>query len=132
MSVDYYHCESCNDSHYEEYVGSCNKCGNSLCTNCLVNNDVNSRYAYEYGYKFDSTNDELIKRLIDEGYHIKNEDGSFSYEDGDIVDDSSIQSKYCPFCSGNNIDRDVVLEYLIKEYGLDIKNVWEEIKNKNK
>jgi hypothetical protein len=63
MGVDYYHCEVCGESRYEEYVGNCNKCGNSLCTNCLVNKDFDDRYAHRYGYKFDSLNPELMKKI---------------------------------------------------------------------
>lgn len=130
MGVDYYHCESCDESLYEEYVGSCTKCGNSLCTSCLINNDVNSRYAHHYGYKFDSINELLLKQLEAEGFHFKDKNGNFTYEDGEIVDDSGIQAKYCPFCSGDIIDKDKVLDYLITKYKLDIKKVWKEIKDK--
>ena len=38
MSVDFYECDCCEESRYEEYVGHCNKCGHSLCTYCLVDN----------------------------------------------------------------------------------------------
>ena len=128
MSVDYRHCSSCEESLYDEYVGSCTKCGNNLCTSCLINDDVKSRFAHHYGYKFDSKNEELIKTLIEEGFSLEDKDGKPYYKDGDIVDDSSILPKYCPYCSGNEIDREKVLDHLLKKYKLDIKKVWKEIK----
>lgn len=135
MSVDYRHCESCEESLYDEYVGCCTSCGNSLCTSCLVNTDdvsknADSRYAFRYGYIFDSKNEELIKQILSDGFEITNEDGSFCYEDGQIVDDSAILSKYCPYCNGDNVDKEKVLEHLLATYNLDINEVWKEIKNK--
>ena len=129
MGVDFKHCNYCDDSLYGEYVDSCIKCGNRLCTNCLINKDFESRFAYHYGYKFDSTNEALLKQLEAEGFHIKNYDGTLSYKDGEIVEDSGIQSKYCPYCSGKAIDRESVLEYLLTKYKLDINKVWKQIKD---
>ena len=43
MGVDFYGCTKCGDSLYSEYVGSCQGCGVSLCTDCLINDeDVNA------------------------------------------------------------------------------------------
>lgn len=131
MGVDYYHCESCDESRYEEYVGSCTDCGNSFCTNCLVNDDVDSRFAYHYGIRFNPNDEELVKQLLDEGYITIDEDGNYDIEEGDLIDESAIAPKYCPFCQGNSIDNDAVLAYLLKKYNLDIKEIWTEIK-KNK
>lgn len=132
MGVDYYHCEVCNESRYEEYVGSCIECGNRLCTSCLVNDDVNSRYAHSYGHRYDPNNEELMQKLTDDGYDLKDSNGKPYYEEGDIIDDSSIQPKYCPYCSGGTVDREVVLNYLLKKHKLDIQKVWEEIKENKK
>lgn len=62
MGVDFYHCKSCEESRYEEYIDHCNKCGNYICTACVINDDLDSKYAYHYGYKFDSKNLELMKK----------------------------------------------------------------------
>ena len=132
MSVDYYSCSHCNKSVYEEYIGSCNKCGKELCTDCLINDDVKSKYAYRYGYVFDSSNPELMERYIKEGFELYNDSGDPFYEDGDIIDDSWINSKYCPFCSGTSVDRDRVLDYIVKKYKIDINNEWNELLNKTK
>jgi hypothetical protein len=130
MGVSFRHCESCNDSLYDEYVGSCTDCGNSLCTNCLVNDDIDSRFAYQYGVKFDSTDEKLIAELLKDGYITKDENGDYDIEEGELIDDSAIQPKYCPFCQGDSVDNDAVLAYLLKNYNLDIKDVWKEMKNK--
>ena len=125
MSVDYYSCKHCGESRYEEYVGSCNKCGESICTSCLINNDVNSKYAYDYGYKFDSSNPELMKRYEEEGFDMS------GYEDGDIIDDSGIDGKYCPFCSVDSINESELFNYIIKKYNLNKKKEWKEYKSNN-
>jgi hypothetical protein len=128
MGVDYYHCEVCGESRYEEYVGNCNKCGNSLCTSCLINKDFNDRYAHHYGYKFDSLNPELMKKYQDEGYCLYDSDGTPYYEDGEIISDSGIDSKYCPFCSGEKIDEALLFKHIVKKYNIDINKEWREVK----
>jgi len=130
MSVDYCCCKVCGESHYEEFVGNCNKCGTSLCTSCLINNDVNEKYAHRYGYKFNSENTELMKKYEDIGYELYKKDGTPYYKNGDIISDSGIDSKYCPFCSGQEIDKEKVLEYILEKYELDIDKIWKEIKEK--
>jgi hypothetical protein len=129
MGVSYSGCDSCGESKYEEYVGCCTSCGNSLCTQCLVSNDVGSPYAHKYGIIFDSQNPYLIDRLLNEGVYILYEDGSYIYEDGDLIGDTSIDIVYCPFCSGDKVDREVVLKHLLQKYKLDINKVWKEIKS---
>jgi len=120
----------CGESLYEEYVGHCNKCHNSLCTHCLVNKDINVLYAHKYGYKFNSNDPELMRKYENEGYTLYKPDGESYYKDGDIIDDSGIDSKYCPFCSGEKIDNDALLKHIIKKYNIDIQNEWKEIKKK--
>lgn len=132
MGVSYYGCKSCGESRYEEYVGSCQGCGNRLCTNCLVNDDIESSYAHEYGIKFDSNNAEMVKELLNEGYISVDEDGNYDIEEGELIDDSSIQPKYCPFCQGNEIDNDEVLNFLLRKFGLGLDQVWEMIKQEKK
>lgn len=130
MGVDYYHCESCDESQYEEYVGWCQGCSKGLCTSCLTNNDIGSNYAWEYGLKFDSTKPELMKEYKEKGFELYKEDGSPYYEDGETIDDSSIAPKYCPFCEGIQINRDEVLDYLLFKYNVEIEDVWKELQEK--
>lgn len=117
MSVDFYHCDSCKESRYEEYVDYCHSCGNRVCTACVVNDDVNSDYSYEYGVKYDGSKEQHEEYGIDESY---------DYEIGDIIDDTGIAPKYCPFCSGDDYTDTQLLNYLLKKYGLDKKKVVEE------
>lgn len=107
MSVDFYHCEACSESRYEEYVGTCTSCGNSLCTSCVVNDDVKSDYAYEYGVRFDGTKEQMDEYGIEDGW----------YEIGDIIDDTSIDPHYCPFCQGEDFTEGMLLEFAIKKLG---------------
>lgn len=112
MGVDFYACESCGESRYSEFVGSCTCCGNRLCTNCMTNDDVNSQYANDYGVVFDGS-----KKMMEE-YDISQEDiDKGYYEIGELIDDTSIDPKYCPYCEGEDIDENKFLEYLIKLSG---------------
>ena len=108
MSVDYYSCNCCGKGVYEEYVGKCSKCGHSLCTNCLINDDINSSYAGNYSITCDGT-----KQQADEiGFDLDD------YAIGETIEDSGIDSKYCPFCSGKEIHNDDLLEYLLNKFNL--------------
>lgn len=113
MSVDFYGCESCGESRYEEYVAHCSGCGHRICTSCVVNDDVNSRYAHYYGVKFDNSPEQR------EEFGVKSkEEDQYGYEIGEIIDDTGIAEKYCPFCNGNKVSNDDLLEYLLERYGL--------------
>jgi hypothetical protein len=46
MSVDYYACSCCGEALYDEFVGSCEKCGRSICSSCLANYDTLDVDAY--------------------------------------------------------------------------------------
>jgi hypothetical protein len=132
MGVDFYCCSSCKQSRYEEYVESCTGCGKRLCTSCLVNDDVNSRFAHHYGVKFDSNNKELVDELISYGMET-DEDGKITgYHEGELIDDSAIDPKYCPYCQDKEVDNDAVLKYLLEKYNLTAKKVWKEMKKLNK
>lgn len=131
MGVEYTHCESCGDTLYEEYVGECTKCHASLCTVCLVNcDDMSSRYAHEYGYHFDSTKPELMGKYEREGFELYDKDKKPYYEEDGLLDDSSISSEYCPYCSGNDIDKNKLYEFIVEKYKIDIDKEWNELKNK--
>jgi hypothetical protein len=124
MSVDYYQCDKCEESVYSEEKGECGGytrgCGKTLCTSCLVNDDLDERYAYYYGIKFDASQEQM------EEFKIKDIN---SYKLGDIIDDSGIDPKYCPYCSGKEVHDDDVLNFLLKRYELDIEDVKKEIRN---
>jgi len=129
MSVDFYHCDKCKRSVYEEYVGECNKCHSSLCTDCLVNNDVKYEYAHKYGYRFDSGNPELMSQYEKEGFSLYRQDGSPRYDDGDVIDDSMIDSKYCPFCSGESINKELLFDFIVTKFKVDVNKEWKLFKN---
>ena len=112
MGVDFYGCHSCGESRYEEYVASCPCCGHRVCTSCVVNDDINSRYAYDYGVKYDGTKEQI------EEYGI-----TYEYELGEIIDDTGIAPKYCPFCNGTKVNDKDLLNFLISNYGFDRNKV---------
>lgn len=112
MGVDYYACSCCGESRYEEFVGNCTSCGESLCTSCLTNDDVNSNYAHSYGVVFDGS-----KEMIDE-YDITQEEIEKGWVEVDeIIDDTSIAPKYCPYCQGEEINESEFTDFLIKRSG---------------
>nr|WP_156736313.1 hypothetical protein [Mycobacterium sp. E3298] len=47
------------------------------------------------------------------------EDSEYGYEIGDIIDDTGIASKYCPFCNGIEVSDDDLLNYLLKKYDIN-------------
>lgn len=89
MSVDYFSCQCCGDARYEEAIISCEKCGASICNECIVlysedNNDCE--------YYFPN--------------HVRNDDGE-------------LKSKHCPFCTGKSIDDQDLLKFIYKKYNID-------------
>lgn len=108
MGVSYDACDSCGDSRYEEFVAECSGCGHNIGTCCVVNNDINSKYAFDYGVKVDGT----LKQQEEYGF---NED---DYEVGDIIDDTGVAPKYCPFCNGNEVHDEDLLRYALKSMGI--------------
>ncbi len=128
MGVDFYSCKSCGESKYEEYIGNCTNCGVSLCTNCLVNDDINDRFAHSYGFEYDPENPSLMQKYADEGWSIYDEKGKPYYNEGDIIDDSAIQPKYCPFCSGKEINKEKLFDFIVNKHNIDINKEWEEYK----
>lgn len=126
MSVDYYACSVCGESKYEEYVGDCQGCGQSLCTSCLVNSNLGSRYASSYGYTFDEEDPDLMAQYEEEGFDLT------GYEDGDTIDDSSIAKCFCPYCSGDVVNDQEVFAYIVKKYNIDVSTEWKELKSKLK
>jgi len=91
MSVDYYGCDHCGQSRYSEFVKWCDNCNRMICTKCVINDDVKSEYAHSYQVRYDGTAEQH------ESYGIKEGD----YNISDIIDDTGIDPKYCPYCSGD-------------------------------
>ncbi|QSF43385.1 hypothetical protein [Paenibacillus tianjinensis] len=120
MSVDFYACDCCGESRYEEYVDTCHECGHRVCTSCVVDTDnIDSRYAYYYGVKFDGTQEQRVE------YGMEDEN-RFNLEIGEIIDDTGIAPKYCPFCSGEEVNNDDLLVFLLNKYDLEKDDVEKE------
>lgn len=114
MGVDFYACECCKESRYSEYVATCYGCDHRVCTACVVNDDVNSKYAHNYGVKFDNSPEQREEYGV-----VSKEEDKYGYEIGDVIDDTGIAPKYCPFCNGNKVSNDDLLKYLLKKYDIN-------------
>lgn len=126
MGVSYYACKCCGESRYEEYVGDCVGCGKSIGTCCVVNDDIESEYAYQYGERYDGSAEQKAEYDIGDDWEEK---GWVTV--GEVIDDSAIQPKYCPFCSGEEIAKEDVFDYLLKKLGINYKDAEREyIENK--
>jgi hypothetical protein len=57
MNVDFYECDSCEESRYKGNVARCESCGHIICDDCVIDNDNGDDI-------FDLTNDycELLKQ----------------------------------------------------------------------
>jgi len=121
MSVDYYSCDCCEESVYEEFVKHCEKCGHNICTECVVNDDIDSEYASKYRVKFDGSEEQkdeygITQEDIEKGY----------FKIGEPITDTGIDPKYCPFCNGEMIHNDDLLDYLLTKYNLSKDEVKKE------
>jgi len=70
-----------------------------------------------------------MKQYEKEGYRIYNEDGSHIYEQDDILDDSNIDSKYCPFCNKEAVSSEMIIDYMLDKHKTTREIIEEEIKN---
>lgn len=123
MSVDFYSCDCCEESRYEEFVHHCDKCGHSLGTCCVVNDDIGSSYAHDYCVKFDGTKEMMEEYGINEEYIEKE-----WVVEGEVIDDTGIDPKYCPFCNKTSVSDDDLLRYLIRKHEIDKDELIEEYK----
>lgn len=122
MSVDFYSCDCCGESRYEEYVGWCTSCGHKICTRCVVNDNVESDFACEYGIRFNGTD------------AMKEEFGlSDDFEIDEVIDDTSITPMYCPFCSGNQVTEGDLLDFMLNKFNISLEDITKEyLSYKNK
>jgi len=120
MSVDYYGCKKCGDGVYEEYIGYCCDCGERVGTCCVVNDDKNDRYIYEYGLKCDGTKEQADKY----GFDLE------EYEIGEKIDDAGFDSKYCPFCSGGAVNDEMLLNHALALLNMTTEELTENYRNR--
>lgn len=124
MGVEFYHCDCCKESRYEEYVGNCTECGHSLCTYCLTNDDIESNYASHYGVIYDGSKEQ--KEL----YGIKDdweEKGWVTL--GELIDDTYIDPKYCPYCQIEKVDINKFHDWVYKKLGKSKEELLDEYSN---
>lgn len=110
MGVSYYACKCCGESIYEEYVGACTECSKYLCTECLVNDDVHSDYASDYGVIYDGSIQQKEKYGIQDDWEEK---GWVTIDE--VIDDTSISPKYCPYCQGYQLDKEKFYNWLLNK-----------------
>ena len=54
--------------------------------------------------------------------------GTVYYEDDDIIDDSGIDSKYCPYCSGSAYTEKDLLNFILNKFNMSEKELVKEFK----
>ena len=74
---------------------------------------THSEYASRYRIKFDGSDEQkeeygITQEDIDNGY----------FKIGEPITDTGIDPKYCPFCNGEMIHNDDLLDYLLNKYNL--------------
>ena len=133
MSVDYYSCRCCDESLYSEYVASCSNCGKNICSDCLINVPSELKkeygvYAYNYGIRYDGTEEQKKKWGLSDKYAYE----IYAYEIGELIDDTGVDSKYCPFCSGEEVHDSELLELALQKLHLTKEHMKQEILTKRK
>lgn len=118
MGVSYYACKCCGESRYEEYVGNCVSCGKRIGTCCVVNDDIESEYAYRYGEIYNGSAEQKAEYDIGDDWEDK---GWVTV--GEVIDDTAIQPKYCPFCQSEKVAKEDVFDYLITKNGWDYEDL---------
>lgn len=126
MGVEFYHCSCCNESKYEEYVGWCTDCGKSICASCVTNDDVDSSYASYYGVVYNGSEEQKLEYGIEDDWEEK---GWITV--GELIDDTSIAPKYCPYCQGEKFNEDKFAQWLYQKLGKSREELIEEYKEVN-
>jgi hypothetical protein len=102
MSVDYFTCSVCNEARYEEAIISCEKCGASICDDCVVL-DQNQNNACKYYFP------DYIRNNLGE-----------------------LKPEHCPFCTGKAISLEKLFEYILAKYNIDEDEIKQEyLKSRN-
>lgn len=117
MSVDFYSCDCCGDSRYEEYVHECPNCGRDICEDCFNENaDTPERI-------------ESKEDITEEQYNYLCNKYSKELIDKQVICWGEMNPEHCPFCGGNEVHIDdlfdfalsklnITKEQLIKEYNI--------------
>ena len=99
MSISHYTCVVCKTPREEIETGRCMECDNTLCVHCLINSNIKSNDALDYGYIYDSKNPKLMKQYEKEGYELYTTHREAYYNDGEVIGESSITKLHCPLCT---------------------------------
>jgi len=119
MGVSFYCCDRCKESIYEEDIGNCAKCGESVCTECALDLNVE---LYQTCLEQHDKEDDEYKELLEEmkPYGITED----NYCDG-------FSPKHCPFCNKKSIGDKQLIEYLLKQIGKTKEEVIKILKEKD-
>ena len=94
MGVDFWSCTCCGEAVYWEQAASCSKCGRSICSDCA--GSICSDCAV-------GSLDQMYKDCVN--------------------DDGELYSQYCPFCNGEIIAKDDLLNLALKKLNMTIREL---------
>jgi hypothetical protein len=106
MSVDYYSCDCCGDSRYEEYVYGCPVCGRDICNHC-TNENVETPMGIDQ--KDDLTEEQYL--------YLCNKYGK-EMIDKYVIGYGEMNPEYCPFCGGNKVHDEDLLNFALDKLGI--------------
>ena len=116
MSVDYISCDSCGSARYEEFVHECSNCGRSICENCF-SKDVDTPERI-------SSKDDITQEQYDSLCERYGQETIDKY----VISWGELNPDYCPFCFGQEVHNDDLLEFLLDKLGLSKESAIEMFK----
>ena len=102
MSVYFYSCACCGEAVYEERVFSYSKCGRSICSDCA--GSICSDCAV-------GSLEQMYKDCVN--------------------DDGEMYPQYCPFCNGEIIAKDDLLNLALKKLNMTIRELKSEYRKEH-
>ena len=102
MGVDFWSCTCCGEAVYEDRVFSYSKCGRSICSDCA--GSICSDCAV-------GSLDQIYKDCVN--------------------DDGELYFQYCPFCNGEIIAKDDLLNLALKKLNMTIRELESEYRREH-
>ena len=94
MSVDFYGCDSCGDSRFEDLISECAKCGHYICDDCMMGKPISTNTPPFIGER---------SEITDEDYEVLCEKYGKHIVDNCIIGMDYLNPEYCPFCNGEKV-----------------------------
>jgi hypothetical protein len=118
MSVDFYNCDCCNESVYEEDVHTCANCQQNVCITCAIEQDDGDYFTTLCQFDRDENPDDYKKNLKEiKKYGL----------DEEYMDEDMFNPKFCPFCNKKEVGDQQIINYLLKKTNMTLEEVKKEI-----